>query len=185
MRIVIIGGLPCSGKSKLAERLVSKAALPLLSKDEYKELLFDALGVKDRAWSRRLSEAAYALMFKQAAQFVAADCVFVMEGNFREHQHREKFAALASAGAQIVQVHCRAETEILVSRFNERSRSGLRHAGHADVESLPEIENELRTARQEPLSIHGELIVCDTTEDWSEAIDSAVAKTIEYLEQNE
>jgi predicted kinase len=181
MQIVIIGGLPCSGKSKLAERLRSRLAIPLLSKDEFKELLFDSLGAHDRAWSRRLSEAAYAVMFRAAAHFADVRSTFILEGNFREHQHREHFRALAETGARFLQVHCRADPEVLVARFTDRCRAGTRHSGHADRESLPEIEREMRTATQSPLSLPGEVIVCDTTEDWGRAIDAAVDQVLRCL----
>ena len=49
--VVIITGPPASGKSMLGRELARRLALPLLSKDLFKEVLFDQLGWSDREWS--------------------------------------------------------------------------------------------------------------------------------------
>jgi predicted kinase len=165
------------------KRLSARISLPLLSKDVFKELLFDCLHTGDRAWSRQLSNVAYRLMFQQAEELQRTDIDCILEGNFREAEHREAFARLGNRGAMLVQVHCRAAPDVLVARFKERAHAGARHAGHADLESLPEIEIELRTARQAPLPIDCELVECDTSDDWSTAIDRAVARTLTILKQ--
>ncbi len=181
MQIVIIGGLPCSGKSILAERLRKRWVRPLLSKDDFKESLFGSLGGADRAWSRRISVAAYDLLFRQAEELARCGLSFIVEGNFRERDHRRCFERLAAHGPSFVQVHCHALPEILVNRFAERTRANARHAGHADQESLLEITEEIRTTKQLPLSVQGDLIECDTTEEWSVAIDSAIDRALVKL----
>src|SRR5882757_1320731 len=50
--VVLVSGLPGSGKSMLAECLRQRLSWPLLAKDNLKEILFDTLGVRDRDWSR-------------------------------------------------------------------------------------------------------------------------------------
>ncbi|HTE42709.1 MAG TPA: AAA family ATPase [Steroidobacteraceae bacterium] len=174
MKIVIIGGLPCSGKTKLANAFRARCKRPLLCKDEIKERLFDSVGVGGRDWSRRLSVATYEIMFAQAFELANCGLVFAMEGNFREGAHRERFAGLAALGATFVQAHCRADANLLIERFRQRALSGQRHAGHVDAASLPEIELELRTQRQLPLNLPGVVIECDTTRDWEATIERAV-----------
>jgi len=181
MRIVVIGGLPCSGKSTLATRLRARCSLPVLCKDETKEALFDRLGSGDRAWSKRLSLAAYDIMFAQAEELLRCGGGCIVEGNFRAHEHRERFARLQTAGAAFLQVFCHAQPAVLISRFHERAHSGRRHAGHVDVASLQEIENEIASASQQPLPLAGSVIDCDTTHDWQTAIDAAVEQVLTEL----
>jgi predicted kinase len=52
--IVVVCGPPASGKTTLARAIADDLRLPLLSKDAVKEVLFDALGSGDRAWSLRV-----------------------------------------------------------------------------------------------------------------------------------
>jgi predicted kinase len=178
MYVVIISGLPCSGKSKFAERLAARCRFPLLTKDAIKETLFDTLGIGDRVWSRKLSAAAYAVMFAHANELVRCRVDCILEGNFRAHQHRASIRKLAGAGVQLVQVLCRAEPDVLIDRFRERARVGVRHAGHVDMESLPEIESEIASSPQEQLWEDAEAIVCDTTHDWQRNIDASVERVL-------
>jgi predicted kinase len=50
----------------LASALARHHALPLICKDTIKEPLFDVIGAADRADSRRLSDASFAVMFALA-----------------------------------------------------------------------------------------------------------------------
>jgi predicted kinase len=170
MRIVIVGGLPCSGKSKLVEYLRTRCSYPSLCKDEFKETLFECVGVGDRDWSRKLSRAAYGIMFAQAEELLRCGIGCILEGNFREREHADHFARLAALDARFVQVLCRAQPEILVKRFHERAHFGVRHPGHVDIASMEEIERELRSSDQKPLTVEGALFECDTTQDWQQAI---------------
>jgi predicted kinase len=178
MHLIMIGGLPASGKSKLAERLRSELRWPLLSKDAYKETLFDALGVGDREWSRRLSRAAYALLFAEANRLLDSGQSCIVEGNFRWHEHRVRFEELSVRGMRLIQVMCRADPNVLAQRFRLRAHSGQRHPGHVDLESLDEIERELLTAVQDALPLNAPVVVCDTTEDWQAAIARTCADLV-------
>jgi predicted kinase len=47
--LIVITGLPGTGKTTLGRKLAEELALPFISKDDIKELLFDGLGWEDRA----------------------------------------------------------------------------------------------------------------------------------------
>ena len=51
--LVLVTGLPCSGKTCVASRLSGELGLPMLAKDDIKEALFDALGYGGRERSGR------------------------------------------------------------------------------------------------------------------------------------
>lgn len=181
--LVVIGGLPASGKSILAGRLQARLSWPLLAKDDYKELLFESLGAQDREWSKRLSRAAYALMFAEADRWLTQRQSCIIEGNFRWREQAYALNGLNLPTVRCLQVLCRAEPETLIRRFRERAAS--RHPGHADLDSAGELEIELRQSLQEPLPLTGSLEVCDTTDDWSEAIDRTIARVIAQLDCNQ
>jgi shikimate kinase len=46
--LIIISGLPCTGKTTLGRKLAQDLSLPLICRDSIKESLFDSLGYSDR-----------------------------------------------------------------------------------------------------------------------------------------
>lgn len=64
---VLVGGWPGSGKSTLARALAFETRLPLLAKDEIKEVLADGLGRPETVTdSQRLGRAAVLVMLQVA-----------------------------------------------------------------------------------------------------------------------
>lgn len=59
--LILVTGLPGTGKSTLARVLARHFAVPLIGKDAIKEPLFDVIGALDRHDSRRLSDASFAV----------------------------------------------------------------------------------------------------------------------------
>lgn len=159
--IVIVGGLPCSGKSSLATLLQARLGWPLLAKDVIKETLFDALACGDREWSRRLSHASYALLYVQLAQMLRTGVDCIVEGNFRSEQALRLREMLAAD--RCIQVLCKADGAVLLARFAARARSANRHPGHMDLESLDELAPELSMGRAPPLPLPGPLFEFDST----------------------
>lgn len=161
--VLIISGLPCSGKSNLAARLQDELRWPLLAKDAIKENLFETLGWRDRAWSRRLSQASYALMFATAEPLLACGINCILEGNFRGNEHDARLLKLLNAGAaRCLQILCKAPPAVLLERYIARAQGGLRHPGHVDLECLPELKAELAQGRAEPLQLPGAILELDT-----------------------
>ncbi len=161
--VVIVSGLPCSGKTRLGERIAARFSLPFISKDGFKERLFDALGWTDRAWSKKLSAASYSILFHVLDAQLEAGRSCVVEGNFDPEVHSRVFTALKrERGFRAVQVHCVTDADVLLERFRARWARGARHPGHADDVMLPEMELLARQERP-PLKIDGAVFEFDTT----------------------
>jgi predicted kinase len=163
---LIVTGPPCSGKSTLARQLRTALGWPLLAKDDIKESLFDALGWSDRAWSKRLSEASYMLMFSVAAELAAAKRDCVLEGNFRWSENAERFAPLLAAPqARAIQIVCTAPADVLLTRWRARVAASQRHPGHVDAAVADDIAAELRVHRPAPLPLPGAPLTFDSSVD--------------------
>jgi predicted kinase len=124
-RLVLVSGLPGSGKTTLAGPLAEALGFAMLSKDVIKEQLHDALGDVDpdpSESSRRLGATAMELLWRLAEDQVDV----VLEANFRPDAHqKEKVAGL---GGRPVEVHCTCPPELALERFANRPD---RHPVHA------------------------------------------------------
>ncbi len=94
--VIVITGLPCTGKTTIGERIATQLNIPFLHKDGFKEVLFDSLGCGDRAWSSRLSKASFELLFYSVEANIACGRSVILEGNFREQEHSEQLNRIAS-----------------------------------------------------------------------------------------
>lgn len=165
--IIVICGAPAAGKTTLARTLRDALGWPLFAKDDIKEVLFDSLGWSDRAYSKQVSAAAYAVMFATATELARANQSCILEGNFRWRERQSSFGALASLpGMRMLQVFVTAHPDVLAARFE--TRGARRHPGHADQESLEEIVRELREEPAQPLPLD-----CEVMELRTDAIDEA------------
>lgn len=135
MRILLITGLPATGKTTLARRLAAELGAPLLAKDLIKEPLLDALGAGDAEHSRRLSDLSFDILFALLREAGRAGTDVVLEGNFRAGAHEP--ALLELQDARIAQVLCRVDEEERQARMRARAGSGDRHAGHGDLAAPP------------------------------------------------
>jgi len=160
-RCLLVSGLPCAGKTTLARRIAARYDWPLLSKDDYKERIFNERGARDRAWSREVSALAWTQLLEDAAAHVAREADCVLEGNFRA---REAEAVRAFAPpAELIELHCVAESGVLLARYRARAVDGSRHPGHVDLEALAELEAELERPGFSVLYEGAGRLVWDTT----------------------
>ena len=91
--LIIVAGPPCTGKSTLALRLAIDLSLPLIAKDHIKEILFDSLGWKDRAWSRQLGQLTYELLYHFVEVELRAGCSCIVESNFAPESATRRFTS--------------------------------------------------------------------------------------------
>jgi predicted kinase len=162
--LIIVNGLPGTGKSTLARKLAARLSLPLLSKDLIKETLFDTLGWSDRAWSRRLGVASITLLFKLVEAQLVAGHACIVESNFDPQFDTPRIRALQQRYAFTpVQLLCVTDGPALLARYRARAEAHERHPGHRDDLLLDELAPALLRGRLDPLDIGGALIEIDTT----------------------
>lgn len=163
--LLVITGKPATGKTTLGRRLAADLGLPFFSKDEMKETLFDSLGAADRAWSRRLGIASFALLRTVTAALLGAGQSLAVEANFLAAYDAPFYQSLvARSGARVAQVWLTATPEMIVERFERRAASEERHPGHVELANMAEFRVALLTREDAPLPLTGALFRVETSD---------------------
>lgn len=162
--IVIMGGQSATGKTTVGRKLSETLRLPFLSKDDYKESLFDSLGVKDRDWSKQLGKASFDLLYQDIERFLHADVSMIVEANFKPSYDNARFRAYQDRGVRCIQVNCVTDEAVRRQRFATRAKTN-RHPGHTEVGDLSYFLEGPHVEEIAPLDLNDEIITVDTT-DW-------------------
>lgn len=129
MGLVVVTGLPGSGKTTLGRALAIELGLPFFDKDDILETLFDHLPVEQPADRQRLSRASDAVLETVALASGGA----VLASFWR----REELSSTSGTPTgwlrerergSVLEVHCVCAPEVAARRFTERRR----HPSHLD-----------------------------------------------------
>lgn len=162
--LIIVTGHPATGKTTLSQALATGLRLPLLSKDAFKEVIFDGLGWSDREWSRRVGATAMMMLYHTAATLLQSGQSLIMESNFRVDLDTERMRNLHTiAPFTPIQIRCVASGDVLVERILSRIAQGARHPGHCDDRSPADLELVRSRGDIPPLPLGGPLLTVDTT----------------------
>ena len=178
MYCVLVTGIPAVGKSTAAAYLARELALPVLSKDRFKELLYDRLGFVSREEKVRLGLAAMDAMYYAAGQLMEAGRPFILENNFENVSREGLMRLLAQHACTAITVALTGDYAAVYKRFCERNKSLDRHPGHvfndhypheplcapAPVISLEQYVESIRTRGMDSFTANGPRITVDTTE---------------------
>ncbi|WP_381553894.1 AAA family ATPase [Streptomyces eurythermus] len=154
--LVIVSGLPASGKSTLSYRLADQLGWPVIEKDAILETLFDSLGVGDHTWRRRLSRAGDDILLTIAARTGHA----VLDNWWHHDTAPERLRRL---DARLIEIFCDCDPALAAERFLQRTR----HPGHLDPRLTPgQVAERVATIRATypgPLRLGGPLLTVDTS----------------------
>lgn len=163
--LIIINGLPATGKTTLAKRLGADLSLPVFSRDAIYETLYDALECQEKACPPLLGSASFRLLYVMTGSLLAAGQPLIVEGFFGRPKLRSaEFLQLQQTYSfEPFQILCRTEGKILLERFHERMRTTERHQGHQDLEWLNQNRERILEGELTPLTLGSQVIEIDTT----------------------
>lgn len=140
MICILVTGIPASGKSALAEFLSKRLALPMMSKDKIKELLFDTVGFQSRAEKVALGNGSMEILYYFAEQMMKLNKPFILENNFERSSKEGIERLLAQYGYQALTLCLTGNYEVIYRRYAERNTAPERHRGHVLNSCYPEPE---------------------------------------------
>jgi predicted kinase len=157
--LVVVTGPPAGGKSSTSRAVASELRVPFLSKDEFKERLYEVFG-DDESLEPQIETAALAILYSVASSQLRVGVPIVVESNFDARSDTTPLRELAEdSGARVVQVHMGGSTDEIVDALARRAEKGERHPGHGDeAEDAETVRLELEAGRWEPLDLPGELV---------------------------
>jgi predicted kinase len=162
--LIIVSGLPGSGKSTLSQRLAAHFSLPLIQKDMIKETLCDVLGCTTLSQSQLYGRASMVLLYQFAEVILKRKQPCIIESTFHPALSTQDLLKLQQqCPFYPLQLHCQAERSVLAERVKHRWDSGERHRGH--MEHLREFDSHLPLpqAYAQPLPLDGHVIELNTT----------------------
>lgn len=164
--LIIISGPPATGKTVLASKIAREFGFPVLAKDEYKELLADALGVTGADWSNRLSAAGRAMVVQIAGKLLDSGISLIIDANFSPKRDNEPLRRLVQGrDIDVIQILCRTEGQTLMDRFVQRAAAGERHPIHPEHHAgYAYFSSMLARGYTPPLDLPGAVIDLDTTD---------------------
>ncbi len=172
--LVLVSGAPATGKTTLATLLAQRLRLPLLAKDELKEVLYDTLGAPDPQASRRLASPAYEILWMVLGRLLDAGVGAVVESNFYRGFSEPKLSPFI-ARTRAVLIHCHTERDNAVRRYAERFKRGERHPAHFDGMQTERIVANIDGGSFRPLELPVPTLVVDTTAGYSPDLDTLLA----------
>ena len=163
--LIIVNGLPGSGKTTLARRLTVDVQLPVFSRDGLYETLYDALDCQNNGCPLSLGSASFTLLYSIAGTLLAASQSLVVEGFFGRPELRSaEFLQLQRTyDFEPFQILCKANGQVLLERFLARVKSPERHASHQDLAWLEQNKERLLRGELLPMALDGPVIEIDTT----------------------
>lgn len=164
-KLIIVTGRPAAGKTTLAQWLAQELRIPVISKDNIREVLFERLGWQDRACAQMLGRASVDLMFYFAQMQLEVGHSLILDNAFDPALSAPRFRDLmVRYHAQAMQIVCNADQGTLYQRFQARAASGGRHPGHGDEDVFEQLRSHLAQEHSPILEIGGAVIKVDTTD---------------------
>ena len=161
MKMIVLTGMPASGKSTLAAKLSKAFQFPVLEKDAMKEELFDILGFSCYAEKRKMDHAANAVLLRCAERFMQGGTSVILDNNFDTESAARLSGLVEQYGCNIVTIFLGGKADVFYERYVERDNKHMRHLGHVLQDHFPPREGDCLeytigvTPNLQLLALHG------------------------------
>lgn len=137
MSLIIVAGLPATGKTTLAKKIAAAFHLPVLEKDEIKEEMFDTFGYDNLQVRRTMDLAANGVLLRCTENILKTGQSLLIVNNFDKDMSGRVQEMLDRVECKCALVFLSGDGDVLHRRYVERDRKGLRHPGHTLIPRYP------------------------------------------------
>lgn len=166
--IILVAGIPASGKTTYARHISEKLNIPFIGRDAVKEKLYDVLkyDTSKRENSQLYGMASYSVFCHIAECLMRADVSFVFETNFWPASVDILLPMVRQYNYRALTILFDADIKVLHKRFCERDITNERHPGlvakgTSNLHNFDSFSKELLPHRDFCV---GEKIIVDTTD---------------------
>ena len=150
--LILMAGLPASGKSSFAQYVAKELSFAVIVKDEIKEFLFDAVGFRSHDEKTRLDMASADIMMYCAGRILDSGRSVILDNNFESRNLENLQKLISNHPCNVVTVRFNADASVVYQRFLERDKDPNRHPGHVLVTCyppVPGVEDEGKSSTME------------------------------------
>lgn len=120
--VVVVSGLPATGKTTLAHKVGEEFNLPVFIKDDLKESIADSIGARDPS-TKGLGTASHLILFYVTRELLENNSSLVIEGNFKDTKHTRAFVEyLRESHKRVVEIHCTTTHSLRWKRYSNRKK---------------------------------------------------------------
>jgi len=178
MAVIVLTGMPATGKSTVCKALAEHFGFTVVEKDAIKEELFDTLGFTCYAEKRALDHAANAVVIHVTEQILKVGGSVIIDNNFDDVSGKRFRKLLEQYGPKCACVFLRGDLDVLHERYTRRDNAHARHLGHVLQEHYPprpgdslyytmtrdEFEEKFMKRGMDSFECPGERLEIDTTD---------------------
>jgi len=163
--VVVVSGMPGSGKTTLGWELSRRLHVPLVCRDDIKSGIHVTHADRDdEPWA--FASAAFDAFYAAIDVLIDADASLVAEAAFHTDFAEARIGALAER-ARIVHIRLTTPREVSLRRYRQRALDGLRHPGHDDLRFADEMEFGRKPTDVYELTLPFPTIAVDGTDSWN------------------
>jgi predicted kinase len=165
--LIVVSGLPGTGKSFFCRKLAERLSFPILASDTSRKILFPFPRYKESE-NKRLFSAYHVLIEELLGKGIP---VIFDATNLLEHHREYLYRAAERAGAKLILVWVEAPTEVVRQRLLARKKAAT---SQDDSEADWEVYNKMKPRREKISRNH---LVVDTSQDITAVINKIVRAT--------
>lgn len=126
--LILVTGLPASGKTTIATHLAKDLGLQYVGKDQYKIELYEKYGFSSAKEKKNLNEKSEEIMYSKLYSLLQSGNNVVLD-KWICKDYSKIDAILKELEVEVVVIYLNCKVEVAVRRYNNRIDSGERHIG--------------------------------------------------------